>query len=399
MSKPSSHAAAADALPLGVDLVFILVALAGYVPSLLAPELRTWPWWRIGLFIGLGALYLAMGLRGWDWLVEEKRPFGPFIYFTVQIAIITLILWLSLDLPNATWILMMPIVGQSAGFPRLGTVLVVLTLLASFLIPLFLAGASWTTMTNALIGVGTAMLFVLIFTFVTLRESDAREEIERLAGELQAANQQLRHYAVQAEELATTKERNRLAREIHDSLGHYLTVVNVQLGAAQALLTADPDRARDALQKSQQLTQDGLAEVRRSVAALRESPVDSRPLDDLIAELVTENRASGIVTEFALLGASRSLPPQTRLTLFRAVQEGLTNARKHARASRVDVTLDYRQPRQVRLAVADNGAGSADPSGGFGLLGLKERASLLGGELTVETAVGSGFTLRLHLPG
>src|SRR5512140_1806651 len=98
---------------------------------------------------------------------------------------------------------------------------------------------------------GIAVMFVAFFSRLTLAEQRAREEVERLAAELAEANRKLRNYAVQAEELATTKERNRLAREIHDTLGHYLTVINVQLSAAQAVMETDHQRAADALGKAQ----------------------------------------------------------------------------------------------------------------------------------------------------
>src|SRR5258708_3470428 len=135
-----------------------------------------------------------------------------------------------------------------------------------------------------------------VFSYFAISERASRAEVERLAAELQAANQKLREHAAQVEELATAKERNRLAREIHDSLGHYLTVINMQLEAAQVLAPADPERARAALGKAQSLAQEGLADVRRSVAALRADPVSGRPLTEAMAELVKESQAAGLVT-------------------------------------------------------------------------------------------------------
>jgi signal transduction histidine kinase len=232
-----------------------------------------------------------------------------------------------------------------------------------------------------------------------LREERARHEVERLATELQRANQQLRTYAAQVEELATTTERNRLAREIHDSLGHYLTVMNVQLGAAQAVFDSDPEKARDALQKAQRLAQEGLADVRRSVAALREKPVGDRPLPDAIEALVEETASAGIDTAFSLAGTPRPVQAPTELTLYRAAQEGLTNAQKHARPEEISVTLVYEEAH-IRLVVADDGHGADDGgTGGFGLLGLRERVELLGGRVTAESAPGEGFVLTVVVPG
>jgi signal transduction histidine kinase len=191
-----------------------------------------------------------------------------------------------------------------------------------------------------------------------------------------------------------------LAREIHDNLGHYLTVVHVQLEAARAVMSENPERALDALNKAQKLTQEGLSTVRRSVASLRESPVDNRPLVEAIGTLLGETRSAGIVAELDVQGTRRTLELKTNLTLYRIVQEALTNVRKHARASRVDVNLDYQDHGSVRLVVKDNGVGTAGiGNDGFGLVGMRERVQLLGGELRIETGPGQGFSLEAVVPG
>jgi signal transduction histidine kinase len=212
------------------------------------------------------------------------------------------------------------------------------------------------------------------------------------------------------EELAVAQERNRLAREIHDGLGHYLTSINIQIKAAQAVLAQDPTRAVDALGKAQTMAEEALVDVRRSVSALRLSPVEGRPLSQAIAELVAESQAAGIPTQFEVTGDPRSLPLQIELALFRATQEGLTNVRKHAQGAQAQVQLDYASPGRVCLTVEDDGDGARpDLDTGrqvvgegitprFGLLGLKERAQLLGGRLTAEYLPGGGFRLAIDLP-
>ena len=121
---------------------------------------------------------------------------------------------------------------------------------------------------------------------------------------------------------------------------------------------------------------------------------------EAITGLVEETRSAGLVVEFAVLGERRTLDSQTRLTLYRVAQEGLTNVRKHARASRVDVVLDYSQPKQIGLAINDNGVGtSLTAHDGFGLIGMRERVQLLGGRLTIESAIGEGFRLETAVPG
>src|SRR5258707_6084842 len=146
------------------------------------------------------------------------------------------------------------------------------------------------------------------------------------------------------------------------------------------------------------LTQEGLAEVRRSVAALRASPTESRPLPEALAKLVEQWNATGLRARLAVEGARRQLTPQADLTLYRAAQEALTNVGPHARASRVDLILDYRAPESVLLQVEDDGVGDSNSGEGFGLLGVRERAQLLGGEVRVHTETGKGSRLEVELP-
>jgi signal transduction histidine kinase len=247
---------------------------------------------------------------------------------------------------------------------------------------------------------GAAMAFTLIFTSIAVRESAARSEIQRLATDLREANHRLTEYAAQVEELATMRERNRVAREIHDNLGHYLTVVNVQIEAAKTIMQSQPDKAQDALDKAQNLTQEGLAAVRRSVSALRESPLENQTLAEALEGLARELREAGLVTELTIEGESASRDPKVELTLYRAVQEGLTNVRKHARASRVDIWLRY-LPDQTVLTVQDNGVGANlanESSDRFGLIGIQERVQLLDGRMEIQTAPQQGFQFTITLP-
>jgi signal transduction histidine kinase len=120
-------------------------------------------------------------------------------------------------------------------------------------------------------------------------------------------------------------------------------------------------------------------------------------LDKAIASLVQETQSSGIVTGFKVTGEQRALENKVALALYRAAQEGLTNVRRHARASRVDVLIDF-QSAAVCLEVKDNGVGASRTDGGFGLLGIRERMQLLGGSLEINTGPGKGFCMRVSVP-
>jgi signal transduction histidine kinase len=210
----------------------------------------------------------------------------------------------------------------------------------------------------------------------------------------------LREYALQIEELAITKERNRLAREIHDGLGHFLTTIFMQIQAAQAVFDRDPKRAKDAMITAQNLTQEALIEIRRSVASLRDvSPGETLPLPERIEKMIKNYETPELKPEITILGSPRELSAQAQLTIFRSAQEGLNNACKHARASKIWVFLNYDDENLVRLTVRDNGVGAEQTDGGFGLLGLQERVKLLDGTFQITSVPGQGFLLEVAVPG
>jgi signal transduction histidine kinase len=177
-----------------------------------------------------------------------------------------------------------------------------------------------------------------------------------------------------------------------------LTAVNIQLSAAQAMVAHDTESACQAIAKAQALTKQGLTDIRSSVAALRLSPIENRSLPTAIGELVESTGGPDCPAELHVSGSPRIVAQTVAMALYRAVQEGITNARKHARANELRIELDYQQQDWVRLAIVDDGAGAADLSGGFGLVGLRERAEILGGELSVQSSPGAGFQLTMRLP-
>lgn len=245
----------------------------------------------------------------------------------------------------------------------------------------------------------TAEIFIVFFTQMAVNESRSREEVERLVTELADANEHLRSYALKVEELAVTQERNRMAREIHDGLGHYLTSLHIHLQAAEAVLmnSGAPETSLDGIQKAQNLAKNALAEVRQSVSTLRAPLVGHLPLSDMIQEHLQQT-ATGLVTViFTMTGVEVELPPNISWTILRATQECVNNAIKHAHCTEIKIALVY-QNNKIQLIVSDNGVGSTDPSGGYGLLGLQERIHLLNGELTITTAQDEGFKVEIGVP-
>ena len=207
-------------------------------------------------------------------------------------------------------------------------------------------------------------------------------------------------------ELTVMKERSRLAREIHDTLAQSFTAIIWQINAAAGTVEKDSGKASEALERVRDLAREGLQEARRSVWDLRAGPLGGNTLAKALQQ-ETERVTSGrdIRTSVDVLGEVTVLPSGVEAALLRICQESLANILKHAKATQVSVTLDY-DDTKVRLTVEDNGIGF-DPDmprrqerkdGGLGLLGMRERARLIGGELTVTSEMGSGTTVDVTLP-
>jgi signal transduction histidine kinase len=336
---------------------------------------QSWP------VVLVGALVVLLGTIGFPAVERRGNRWLTGAYFAVQLPLGALIFGASVI--GGTFLLLV-IVGQSVRvLPPWGTLLIGAPL------PLLHLGMDWP---EALREGGTFLLALLFL--VALSQALVRAERARAA--LDQANRALRDYARQSEELATARERNRIAREIHDGLGHYLTTIHMQIQAARSILDADRPRAEQALAQAQQLAHEALGDVRRSVAALR---ADRQPLPAALAELAQASESAGLATSLQVLGTARPLDPPEELALYRAAQEGLTNTRKHAQAAQATLTLDFRDPSSVRLTVADDGRGASAAEGGFGLVGLRERVQLVGGSLTLHSAPGAGLALIVEVPG
>lgn len=208
-------------------------------------------------------------------------------------------------------------------------------------------------------------------------------------------------------ESAQTEERNRLAREIHDTIAQDLSAIAFQLEAAEALLSqpappVDSERARRSVTAALGLTRKALDEARRSVLDLRAAPLEGRTLPEALAALAGEADAGSIpsVSFEARPATPAKIPPAVEVGLYRIAQEALQNAVRHAAAARVMLRLEA-LPGRIRLTVEDDGRGfpieeAAD--GRFGLLGMRERARLLGGSLQIESAPGAGTRITAEVP-
>ncbi|MGI5130943.1 sensor histidine kinase [Pseudonocardia sp. CA-107938] len=200
------------------------------------------------------------------------------------------------------------------------------------------------------------------------------------------------------------QERLRIAQELHDVLGHHVSLINVQAGVALYLLDDDPEQARTALAAIKQSSKDLLREMRSTLGVLRAvdeaPPHHPMPGIDRLDALAAEVRAAGLPVEVQVVGERRDLPPSVDLAAYRIVQEALTNVRRHAGAAHASVRLTYAEDG-LTVQVDDDGPGpstSAEPGGGNGIPGMRERATALGGSMDAGPLPGRGFRVRATLP-
>lgn len=349
-----------------------------------------------GLFLvqhTLFSLLLLTGIYG-AWLVvyhlgrQRAHPFWLLALFCLACAS----LFIPLPSTNVYWL------------PILPTATACVMMVKPRLLGVLMAGALWLATSLALSfliqqwNVGAQVILLISFS----SSCGCTATINELA----IAHKQLREYSAQVEELSVVRERNRIAREIHDTLGHALTLLAVQLETATQHEMRNDPRLHEELQEARQVVKACLTDVRHSVEALRPEEASTVSLQEqlyrLVAKFETTCRQTRITLD--LEEATHPLHPELSLALYRCAQEALTNIRKHAHATKVLLRLSTNGGRedQVELTVLDNGQGSTPlhehHTPGFGLLGMRERVTLLGGTLRAGPEPEHGWRVEVVFP-
>jgi signal transduction histidine kinase len=241
--------------------------------------------------------------------------------------------------------------------------------------------------------------FLLVGYMVARIMAIQRQQRQSLA----EANAKLAHYATTLEQLATTRERNRLARELHDTLAHTLSAVAVELEAVDSLWEANPVQARALLKRSLTATRTGLTETRRALQALRSSPLEDLGLALAIRqEAQTVAERANLPLDLHIPEQVDNLSPDVEQCVYRVTQEALANAAHHAQAQRLEVKL-LREEGRLALTVSDDGRGfdptAVDAEHHLGIRGMRERAGMVGGVFEIESEPGQGTTVCLTVEG
>ena len=298
--------------------------------------------------------------------------------------------------------LFLGLIGITVGLLRLTRLgFAVIGVYAALSLAAFGLTNGWGSASWWMVGVLPSTVFIIIYVSLYNRQTEARTRAQALAAELEAANQRLAEYAQRVEELTLAAERQRMARELHDTLSQGLAGLILQLEAVDAHLAGGrPERARAIVQQTMERARGALADARRAIDDLRRT--GSGPADALAAlrqEVERFSEATGIPCSLEI-DCPAPLPEALYEPLLRTMAEGLNNIARHARASRASLRL-CQSNGWLEAVLQDNGAGfdpQARQAGHYGLLGMQERARLAGGAVIIASHPGAGTTITLRLP-
>jgi NarL family two-component system sensor histidine kinase YdfH len=376
------------------NVVFIVMYIWSLTinPQLLEP----------GLFILFTTLTIIhIGLHWYVWKLD-KKPNWFWPYVLIQGIFAFTITYISGNM-GMIFALYMALIGEIIGASQNKSkiiIAVIFFLFLSLLNYIFMLGPSQSFWW--LVGTIPMVVFVVMYVSLYTRESKAREQAQMLLQELETAHTQLAEYATQVEELTLTTERQRMARELHDTLAQGLAGLILQLEAADSHLSDDrPQKAQTIIQQAMNRARTTLADARRAIGDLRENTSLTDLNEAIQAEVERFQHTTGIpcTTELCL---PQNLSPQTAENALRAISESLMNIAKHAEASQAMITLRC-DDKDLMIEVQDDGIGF-DPvehigrSGHYGLLGLRERTRLFGGSVAIDSQPSQGTMIKIQLP-
>ncbi len=361
--------------------------------------------WRGALMVVLMLAYAA-----WFWRNMSRRRFRRGVRWPLPTVTLYAILGTGLALTAALyWVdsnfigLVFVIIGLSAALSTVRQSLLPMVAAAALLLyayglPVDLAADHLVNLASGLFSL--ALTLGLSYSLATLIRQ--RYQREQLIVELQEAHRRLQLSAAQEADLAALRERNRLAREMHDSLGHALVLIAMKIEAAQRLQAIDPERAAGEWEDTKALVRSTMADLRNSLAGLRLPALEEQPFCEAMTALAEElSRRTSVQVTATLDPACAALDRPIQEALYRVAQEALANVAKHARAGHAWLTLAVRA-EAAELGVADDGIGLGatlrDDGGHYGVLGMRERVEALGGVLTLGPRDGGGTLLRARVP-
>ncbi|MDO9086087.1 MAG: sensor histidine kinase [Anaerolineaceae bacterium] len=372
-----------------------LVMVTMYAIALIEkPELRQS--WQLIVFTALMAIHVFLHWQIEKIIINSKTTV---IYILVQGILGFFICWMAGN-EGIIFAIFMALLGEVVGILGLSRATLIASLYYLILVYINLrhimdeGSSSWM-----LIGIIPVIIFVITYVTLYRRQTDAREQAQALATELEKVNQQLSQYASQVEDLTIANERQRMARELHDTLSQGLTGIILQLEAVEAHLSNDRvDKARAIVSNAMLQARAALADARNAIDDLRNTSVENLE-SALRLEISRFTSATDIPCEF-LAEDIPTLSKSLNEAIVRNVAEALTNIARHAQANKVKVEVSTDTDRLI-ITIQDNGQGfdsEVIPSGHYGVLGMQERVRLAGGEFEIKSQLGVGTKIRMKTP-
>ena len=404
MSTAIQHDPDADApLPLAQFKRFLAVFHVVFIGALIFSLVLRWRrpdlvWnWRDTVLTGLVTVQIALYVLFFVFLWKPPtalRWWGA--YFTVSFGI-----WLAeWQIESALQWTAWAYLGQMFGVlrPAISVPAAIGVFTTYFMVRFGTSGMSvWEWIGSLSLAVTTTALGLFIHGLTVTSSERAK-----LIKQLEAAQKQLELAKERDTELAALRERERLARELHDSLGHGLVTLTVQLEAAQRLYLMDPQKASTLMDEMKQLSRTTMEQLRRSLGGLRTSGLGDQPLGASLEKLCTDaERSDGLKAHCTIAAGTERMPPSVAEALWRVAQEGLRNTTRHAQAKLVELALDL-TPGEAVLTVTDDGIGlpkdAENKPGHFGLRGMRERVEGLGGTFVARQNDRGGTLLQARMP-
>lgn len=246
---------------------------------------------------------------------------------------------------------------------------------------------------------GVAIAFVVGMSYLVKVQISEKEKLARMNEELEETYKKLIESSAAAEKLIVEKERTRMAREIHDTLAHTLTTLIIQLEACKKLASKAPYRLPKELEKAQKLSRSGFNDVKRSIKALRPEVMEEKSFFSSINAIINETmeNTKAKVTLNNLLSKEIKLESQMEITLFRVIQESITNSIRHGQASEIEINMEIKD-NIFKLSINDNGIGCSNLKKGYGTQGIEERVESLKGTVEFYSSKGKGFKTNVLIP-
>ncbi|MBD2775364.1 sensor histidine kinase [Iningainema tapete] len=380
-------------------LEWLLLVTAALIEVLFPFQLS---WQLLLRFMAIGA-FAFMGLR-----LPTAQLALKLLYTALEFGLIVLAATLDGLSTRSVFLMCLVLVMRSCLiFARTGQLSVLCLAFISYgtlhlskpIIPEKYKVAVWDWRLSSVLLFSLTLVFAFLLINALLAERQSREQLQIVYRELEITHEQLRQYALRIEDQATLQERNRIAREIHDGLGHTLAAQTIQINNALIFWQSNSDKALTFVKQAKQLGAEALLEIRRSVSVLRSNPLSGLSLEPAVEKLLNEFQHNTGIELKSNIYLPLSLPTEVNTTLYRIVQESLTNIYKHAQAKTVMVQLQQ-QDLVLHLSIEDNGKGfnPTQNTTGFGLQGMRERAAALGGQLNIYSQPGEGCRICVSFP-